>query len=460
MSEIGQHHSLLEVLQSVQRMFERYWKKPIWVKAEMTKLNLYPHSGHAYPLLMEKKNGKTVAEIRSTVWSTDLRRITSKFETVTKKEFTDGIELLLLVEVNYTPAHGISLKIIDVDPTYTLGAMERERQITIKKLKLESLFDRNKMVSFPVLPKKVAVISVETSKGFHDFVETLKSNTKKFKVDYELFPALLQGDKAVESIRGQLDAIRQRKEEFDVLAIIRGGGGEVGLSCYDSFSLSSAVAQFPLPIITGIGHATNLTVVEMVSFRNLITPTALANFILEKFEDFDARLRNAENELAFYTEKIIKDSFIKLQSLSNIFETDVKLLLQNENHLLGDYAKAVKSTSVELTKYQNKKIDDFSVGIKYLIKDKIQESNFKLKSFSESLKNVVAVYSKHEIQRIEINDNKISLLNPENVLKRGYSIARFNGSTKDISKMKEGDVLEIETFENMIDTKVVKTLKK
>ena len=460
MSEISQHHSLLEVLQSVQRMFERYWKKPIWVRAEMTKLNLYPHSGHAYPLLMEKKNGKTVAEIRSTVWSTDLRRITSKFETVTKKEFTDGIELLLLVEVNYTPAHGISLKIIDVDPTYTLGAMERERQITIKKLKLESLFDRNKMVSFPVLPKKVAVISVETSKGFHDFVETLKSNTKKFKVDYELFPALLQGDKAVASIRGQLDVIRQRKEEFDVLAIIRGGGGEVGLSCYDSFSLSSAVAQFPLPIITGIGHVTNLTVVEMVSFRNLITPTALANFILEKFEEFDARLRSAENELAFYTEKIIKDSFIKLQSLSNIFETDVKLLLQKEGHLLGDYAKAVKSTSVELTKYQNKKIDDLSVGIKYSIKDKIQESNFKLKSFSESLKNVVAVYSKHEIQRIEINKNKVKLLNPENVLKRGYSIARFNGSTKDISKIKEGDVLEIETFESMIDTKVVKTLKK
>jgi len=460
MYEIGQYHSLLEVLQSVQRMFERYWKKPIWVRAEMTKLNLYPHSGHAYPLLMEKKNGKTVAEIRSTVWSTDLRRITSKFETVTKKEFTDGIELLLLVEVNYTPAHGISLKIIDVDPTYTLGAMERERQITIEKLKLESLFDRNKMVSFPVLPKRVAVISVETSKGFHDFVETLKSNAKKFKVDYELFPALLQGDKAVASIRGQLDDIRQRKAEFDVLAIIRGGGGEVGLSCYDSFSLSSAVAQFPLPIITGIGHATNLTVVEMVSFQNLITPTALANFILEKFEDFDVRLRSAENELAFYTEKIIKDSFIRLQSLSNIFETDVKLLLQNESHLLGDYAKAVKYTSVELTKHQNKRIDNLSVDIKYSIKDKIQESNFKLKFFLESLKNAVAVYSKNEIHRIETNENKIRILNPENVLKRGFSIARFNGSTKGISKIKEGDVLEIETFESMIDTKVVKTLKK
>ncbi len=158
MPDINQHHSLFEVLSSVQRMFERYWNKPIWVKAELAKINFYPHSGHAYPLLVEKKSGKTVAEIRSTVWATTFKRITSKFESVTKKEFSDGIELLLLVEVRYTPNYGLTLNIIDVDPTYTLGAMERERQQTIKKLKADNLFSKNKSVEFSILPKRVAVI--------------------------------------------------------------------------------------------------------------------------------------------------------------------------------------------------------------------------------------------------------------------------------------------------------------
>ena len=460
MSEISQHHSLLEVLQSVQRMFERYWKKPIWVKAEMTKLNFYPHSGHAYPLLMEKKEGKTVAEIRSTVWATELRRITTIFETVTKKNFTDGIELLLLVEVNYTPAHGISLKIIDVDPTYTLGAMERERQITIKKLKSEKLFDLNKSVEFSVLPKRVAVISVETSKGYHDFVETLDGNSKKYKVDYELFPALLQGDKAIESIRRQLDIIRQRKDKFDVLAIIRGGGGEVGLSCYDSFSLASAVAQYPLPIITGIGHATNLTVVEMVSYQNLITPTALANFILEKFEDFDARLKNSESNLAFYSEKIIKDNHIALQSLSGVFETDVMLLLQKEKHLIETLTNSINLSSKNVTRKQTELLSSLSLDIKYLLKDKIQKSNFILDNHTVSLKNTIVSRLINQEQKLNIFENKVKLLNPDNILKRGYAIARVNGSTKGVSDIKEGDLLEVETFKTSMKTKVEEVNKK
>ena len=460
MSEISQHHSLLDVLQSVQRMFERYWKKPIWVKAEMAKLNLYPLSGHAYPLLMEKRRGKTVAEIRSIIWATDFRRITSKFKSVTKNEFKEGIELLLLVEVNYTPAHGISLKIIDVDPTYTLGAMERERQKTISKLKSEKLYDKNKAVDFPVLPKRIAVISVETSKGYHDFEETLAGNSKKYNIDYELFPALLQGDKAVQSISGQLDAIRQRKDEFDVVVIIRGGGGEVGLSCYDDFSLSSVVAQFPLPIITGIGHATNLTVVEMVAFKNLITPTALANYILEKFENFDNRLKNAESNLAFYSEKIIKDNHIALQSLAGVFETDVMLLLQKERHLIETLFNSINLSSKNVNRIQNELLASLTVDLKYLVKDIIQKNDFKIDSISKELNNVVVSELKNQEQKLSIFESKVNLLNPKNILKRGYSISRINGSTQGISKLKKGDVIEVETFESIIESKVVKTLKK
>lgn len=460
MSEKSQHHSLLDVLQSVQRMFEQYWKKPLWVKAEMTKLNHYPHSGHAYPLLMEKKMGKTVAEIRSTVWATDLRRITTKFETITKKEFTDGIELLLLVEVNYTPAHGISLKIIDVDPTYTLGAMEKERQVTIKKLKTDNLFDQNKKVEFPVLPKRVAVISVETSKGYHDFVDTIENNTKRYKIEYELFPALLQGDKAIESIRRQLDAVRQRLKEFDTVAIIRGGGGEVGLSCYDSFSLASAVAQFPLPIITGIGHATNLTVVEMVSFKNLITPTALANYIIEKFEDFDYRLKTTESKLAFYSEKIIKDKHISLQTLTGVFETDVLLHIQKEKHFTDNLLSSIRASGKDLLQRQNEITSSLAMGLKYTIKEKVQKGNFEINNYTQTLKNITNRELKNEEQNLSIFESKVNLLNPDNILKRGYSIARVNGEAKGLSSLKKGDLLEIETYISKVKSTVTEVEKK
>ncbi|MCK5781556.1 MAG: exodeoxyribonuclease VII large subunit, partial [Flavobacteriales bacterium] len=324
------HHSLLQVLQSVQKMFEHHWKRAIWVKVEIAKINHYPHSGHAYPLLVEKKNGTTVAEIRSTVWASTYQRIKRKFETMTKKELVDGLEVLLLVDVKFTASHGLALNIIDIDASYTLGAMELEKIATLKRLKDENLFHTNKNLQLPILLKRVAVISVETSKGYHDFVETLANNKRKFRVEYELFPALLQGDKAIESIRRQLDEIRSRKDQFDVVAIIRGGGGEVGLNCYDNFVLSSAVARFPLPIISGIGHATNLTVVEMVSYINLITPTALANYVLSGFEEFESRMILAENKLIFHSEKIIKDSLSDLQKLIFVFDSDVRLLLQEE----------------------------------------------------------------------------------------------------------------------------------
>ena len=246
------HHTLYEVLQSVQRMFERYWQKPVWIRTEIAKLNFYPHSGHAYPLLVEKKESKSVAEIRSTIWSSTLNVLKRKFESTTKREFSDGIEVLILCELKFSPGHGLTLNIIDIDPNFTLGKMELERLNCIKKLKSEQIFDKNKRISIPLIPKRVAVISVETSKGYKDFLETL-AQYKRFHFDLELFPALLQGDKAVESIMNQLKAINERKDEFDLVAIIRGGGGEVGLSCYDNYFLSKEVATFSLPVISGIG---------------------------------------------------------------------------------------------------------------------------------------------------------------------------------------------------------------
>src|SRR5690606_26888894 len=181
---------------------------------------------------------------------------------------------------------GISLRIIDIDPNFSLGLLVREKQQSIERLRKEQIFDANRRIPFPLLPKRIAIISVETSKGLADFLNILDHNDWHYRFEYSLFPALLQGEKAIGSIIGQLHKIAESGSQFDAVALIRGGGGDVGLSCYNHYALASEIARFPIPVLTGIGHATNETVSELVAYKNAITPTGLAEFLIQHFHNF------------------------------------------------------------------------------------------------------------------------------------------------------------------------------
>src|SRR5690606_34833838 len=195
----------------------------------------------------------------------------------------------------YDPVHGISLRILDVDAGFTLGDLEREKQETIAKLKEEGIYHQNKQLPFPLLPARIAIISVETSKGYADFLKIMDHNDYGYRFFHFLFPSLLQGERAVEAMLAQLRRIRKVQKHFDVVAIIRGGGGEVGLSCYNDYRLAKAIATFPLPVLTGIGHATNETVAEMVAYTNGITPTKIAEYLIRVFNDFSFPLEKASD---------------------------------------------------------------------------------------------------------------------------------------------------------------------
>ncbi|MBE9492523.1 MAG: exodeoxyribonuclease VII large subunit, partial [Bacteroidetes bacterium] len=271
--------SLLEVTQSIERTISNRYTNSIWVKAELLKLNHYPKSGHCYPDLVEKSGGAVVAQIRANLWKDDYQQINKIFLETTKEPLKDGINILFNARIKYHPVHGLALQILDIDPNYTLGDMVREKLETIRKLKEEKIFDRNKSLKFPLLPKRIAVISVETSKGYSDFRNKIDKNPFGYRFFYMLFPSLLQGDKAVNDMLKQLARIRKVKDHFDVVAIIRGGGGDVGLNCYDNYNLAKEIALFPLPVLTGIGHSTNETVVQMVAYKNNITPTDVAGYL-------------------------------------------------------------------------------------------------------------------------------------------------------------------------------------
>jgi exodeoxyribonuclease VII large subunit len=261
------------------------------------KLNHYAHSGHAYPDLVEKQDNKIVAQIRALIWKDDFDRINSKFLSTTKEPIKDGITVLIYCRVQFDALYGLSLRIIDIDPLFTLGELEKERLDTIRKIKEEGIWYKNKRLALPLLPQRLAIISVETSKGYSDFMNIIHQDKQPYKLFTMLFPSLLQGDNAVESLLIALDAIETVKDHFDAVLIIRGGGGDIGLACYNNYELVKRIATYPLPILTGIGHSTNENVSEMVSNKTAITPTELADLIIKRFVTFDQQLKDIKQNL-------------------------------------------------------------------------------------------------------------------------------------------------------------------
>lgn len=457
--------SLVEVTKSIQKTLSERYKNAFWVKAEMNKLNYYKHSGHCYPELVEKQNGKVIAQIKSCLWREDYIRSNNKFKTVLKEPLKDGIKILFLAKITFDPAHGLSLSILDIDPSYTLGDLEREKQETIQKLRGEGLFDQNKSLKLPVLPQRIAIISVETSKGLADFKKVIETNPWRYKFFSFLFPSLLQGDNAVASICYQLKRIKKVKEHFDVVAIVRGGGGDVGLSCYNNYELVKEIATFPLPVITGIGHATNETVTEMISFYNAITPTKLAEYLLQTFHEFSIPVQEAEKKIKDKAKRFISDENVRFQSEVKLFRSLTEnMLIVNQNDI-RNLSKSLHQTShyifrskqARLLTIKNEIVRSANVFCKVKrlevkrmagiiqkdISSQVSSSKTSLSHCRQNLQFHTMQLLKDKVMALSNIENNIRIMSPENVLKRGYSITLLNGKpVKDGSQVSKGDTLE------------------
>ncbi|MCX8473571.1 MAG: exodeoxyribonuclease VII large subunit, partial [Sediminibacterium sp.] len=305
MPEDKQIFSLSMVANSISKTLKERYKQLYWIKAEMNKLNYYSYSGHCYPELVEKKDQKVIAQVKAIIWKTDFIRINKIFSEVVKEELKDGIKILFQASITYDAVHGLSLIIQDIDPQFSLGDLEFEKKQTIEKLNQLHLFHTNKEKKLPLLPKRIAIISVQTSKGYVDFMNLLQEIKKKYVIDTYLFPAILQGSEAITTIIQQLKNIAKLKNHFDAVAIIRGGGGDIGLSCYNHFELCKEICSFPLPILCGIGHATNETVCEMVAYFSGITPSKLASFLIQKYDDFNNKMIQMQHSIIHQSQYIL-----------------------------------------------------------------------------------------------------------------------------------------------------------
>ena len=457
MSATPKIFTLKQVLSSIKKTLDQRYTSTYWVKAEMHKLNL-SKKGHCYPELLEKQDGKIVAEIRGMIWQTNFDRINKRFIQVVKEPLKDDLTLLLLVKITFSETFGLSLNILDIDPNYSLGELQKERQETLKMLQKEGLLNANQQLDFPVLPKRIAIISASSSKGLSDFMQVIENNDWGYQFFTMLFPANMQGDNAAASISQQLERINRVKNHFDIVVIVRGGGGEVGLSCYNNFKLCKNIASFQLPILTGIGHSTNLTVAEMIAYRNAITPTELGDFLIQAFHNFSVPVKDAVKRLKVSVANITSEAKLHLNNESKLFRSVSKQMLQENKQIVQANIKNLENNFKFLLLNHKVLIRKNEQGVYRNAKHLLSQERNELNKLEVELPSKVNAQFLEEHHKIEHLSQSIRLMNPINVLKRGYSITTINGKTiGENNKVKEGDVIRTKTATFNVESEVIKT---
>lgn len=391
--------SLFELNRFVKQALHNQLPDTYWVQAELSDVRSNS-SGHCYLEFVQKDTGGNhlIAKARGTIWSNIFKMLKPYFEQETGQQFASGIKVLVQVSVEFHELYGYSLTVLDIDPTYTLGDMARRRREIILRLEEEGVLTMNKELDMPLAPQRIAVISSATAAGYGDFCDQLRNNPYGLSFQTKLFPAVMQGERVEESIISALESVYQELDEWDVVVLIRGGGATSDLSGFDTYNLAANCAQFPLPIITGIGHERDETVLDIVAHTRVKTPTAAAEYLIGRLYETALKLEDHATRVVNKVEERLNWEHTRLNRLSERIPMNVRMCLQ-----AGHYA--VK-------------------GIQHRIDVALQERLLK---------------EKHRLQLLE---HQVRTASPEHLLKRGYSITLLDGrAVTDISMLKEGDVV-------------------
>lgn len=426
--------SLYELNNIVRQTLELTLQEPFWVRAEISELRV---NRHCYLELVQKdKSGNNlIAKARAQIWANNWYILKSHFERVTGQSLSAGMEVLVQVEITFHEMYGYSLTIVDIDPTYTLGDIARRRMEIIKALKDEGIFDMNRELPLPRLIQRIAVISSATAAGYGDFCDQLKNNKLGLAFKTELFPAIMQGNDVERSVIAALNRIADDIDSWDIVVIIRGGGAVADLSGFDTLALAENVAQFPIPIMTGIGHERDDTIIDLVSHIRVKTPTAAAEFLIHHQENELMMINELTDRLLAATSEMLMDEKQRLSVITSKMPTLFEVIKQRENARIDRIAFALQSNIIQTL--SSKKI---------LINNKMQQ----LISASESL-----LTNNHH--KLDVVTAKLDGADPQRILNLGFSITRIDGkAVQDASILKAGETIET-TFKSGKITSIIQS---
>ncbi|MDD3491179.1 MAG: exodeoxyribonuclease VII large subunit [Paludibacter sp.] len=394
--------SLSQLTDRIQEVLKFSFDTPVWIRAEISELR-ENYNGHCYLELVEKDSNSDaiLAKTKANIWSTTYRMLKPYFENSTGESLRAGLNILVAVTVEFHGVYGFSLNIRDIDPVFTIGELAARRLKIIRQLEADGIANMNKLIEMPVLPQRLAIISSATAAGYDDFMNQLRNDENQFAFYTKLFPAVMQGEQAESSIIRSLEKIYEHSELFDVVVIIRGGGATTDLACFDSYELALNCAQFPLPIISGIGHQRDVSILDMVAHSSVKTPTAAAEFLISKMKD-------AENVW------------------KNIF-SDISYLVQNK------------------TENEFRKLDQTQMRITHTLRQWVTKRSHALETHQNRLQNSVRMQIVRQKNKLLMLEKSIESHSPSYLLKHGYTITALNGKRiSSIKEVKAGD--KIRTF--------------
>jgi exodeoxyribonuclease VII large subunit len=406
--------TLYQLNQLVRQSIEKCMPDKYWVEAELSEVHVNRGTCYVEFVQNDEKTKNNIARARGIIWPQTFAMLKAYFEDTTKQAFTAGIKVRVEVSVGFHELYGYSLTVSSIDPSFTLGDMALRRQQILLQLQKEGVIDMNKVLSMPVLPQRIAVISSDTAAGYGDFCNQLQNNEEGFYFHIELFPALMQGNQVEESVTSAMQKVAERSDEFDVLVIIRGGGSTLDLLCFDNYYIAASVAQFPIPVIIGIGHERDETVLDMIAHTSVKTPTAAAAFLIDK----------------------MKDAALHLNELSATLHDKILLLLNSEQERLHRLRSQIPA----------------------MVMKQLGSEHTRIVSLQKDIHAAISTYLIAEQHRLSLFREKISDASPAKILSKGYSITLCDGKiVKDASQITAGHRLETQVKKGKIYSKVEKT---
>lgn len=431
--------SVLQLTERIQQVVENELEPIYWVVGELSDFRQAPQ-GHVYFELVEKQGNQVQAKIRANLWQFTYRSVAAKFESVTGTTLKNGMKVLAQVTVNFHPVFGLSINIKDIDPSFSLGERARLRQETINRLGQEGWIGYNARLVLPPVVQRIAVISSATAAGYGDFVNQVDGNPYGYRIFHTLFPSLMQGNEAVDSLLAALAQVEQQAASLrlDAIVLIRGGGAQLDLDCFDDYRLAVKIAKCSLPLFTGIGHERDETIADLVAHSRLKTPTAVAEFLLSSFREFEEGLGTCSQRLDWFTRAKFKEEEGKIQQLALHINGGVKNRLAREQQKLTALIQRTQQSGKTLIKQETTHLNQQETLVKKGLHRFLQLQGEKLSQL-EGLSRQ---------------------LDPHELLKKGYTRTEINGTPIHLLAAAPGDTLITHSTHQKISSTVTKIEKK